>query len=200
MMNYDEADKAIRVINRENLRIFSRLKSKLARWDELNVIRNVSSAYDESIAMVERWFLQVAQKAYLEGNPKKRRSPLDLEWLLLFLEATDPVTLYVFLNEAERKKARLLEALAVAQDKGAEIDKALRLWTRQIGWTAISVVDAATLEAYEDAGVKKVKWLTQHDLRVCDECWDRDGVIYDIRKVPPKPHPGCRCKLVPVRT
>ena len=199
-MSYDEADRALRVINRQNLRIFSRLKSKLMKSDELNIIRYVSDAYDESIAMVERWYLDVAQKAYAQvSEGKRKKNPIDLEWLILFLETADPVTRYVFLNEAERKKARLIEALAVAQDMGLEVDKALRLWTRQIGWSAISVVDAATIEAFEDDEVMKVKWLSKRDRWVCDECWERDGQIYKITALPSKAHPGCRCKLVPVK-
>lgn len=203
MMTYDEADNAIRNINRQNLRIFSRLKSKLMKADELHIIRDVTSTYDESIALVERWFLRIAQLAYTQGRKdadnKGKQNPIDRGWLIDFLMMADETTLYKFLPEAERKKARLIEAAAAAQDKGHEVDKALKLWTRQIGWGAVSVVDAATIEAFEDAGVTKVKWVTKKDRWVCGECWDRDGVIYEIKNLPQKAHPGCRCRLVPVR-
>ena len=204
MMTYDEADKVIKAINRQNLRIFSRLKSRLMKTDELHVIREVTSAYDESMAFVKRCFLGIARLAYFQGlkdaGSKKKRNPIDEDWLLdYFLMMTDEATRYKFIPEFERKKARLIEALAVAPDKGMEIDKALRLLTRQIGWGAVSVVDKATVKAFEDADVELVEWVSMHDHRVCDECWDRNGMIYEIKKVPPKPHGGCRCKLKPVR-
>jgi len=202
-MTYDDADKAIRAINRRNLQIFSRLKTKLMKTDELNIIRDVGEAYTESLGYVESQFLDVARLAYGHGMQDcgKRRNGddiIDIMWLIDFLTATDPVTLYSFLWEEERKKARLTEALSVTPNKGHEVDKALRLWTRQIGWSAISVVDAATIKAFEDAGILKVKWVSKHDDRVCDECWDRNGMVYEIKKVPPK-HPACRCTLKIVR-
>ena len=203
MMTYDEADKAIKAINRQNLRIFGKLKTKLAKWDELNVIKSVYSAYNDSIDLVEQWFLQVAKAAYLQGlkdtdKASLKKRPIDRDWLIDYLMAVDPVTLYAFLSEADRKKARLLEALSVAQNRDQEVDKALRLWTRQIGWGAVSVTDAATVKAFKDAGVQKVMWVSKKDPWVCEECHDRDGMIYEISKVPPKPHPNCRCKLRPV--
>ena len=202
MMNYDAADDAIRAINRQNLRIFNRLKARLMKDDELHIIRDVSDAYAESIAYVERRFLEVARKAYDQGaadaNYRPRRHPIDGDWLIEHLYTVDPVTLYSFLDEAERKKARLTEALSVTPNKAHEVDKALKLWTRQIGWTAVSVVDEATVEAFKDAGVLQVMWISKHDNRVCDECWERNGTIYDIDKIPPKPHGNCRCKLKPI--
>ena len=203
MMTYDEADEAIRAINRQNLRIFTQLKNKLMKADELHIIQDVTSTYDESIALVERWFLRIAQLAYAQGlkdaDNKGKRNPIDRGWLIDFLMMADETTLYKFLPEAERKKARLIEAAAAAQDKGHEVDKALKLWTRQIGWGAVSVVDAATVEAFEDAGVIKVMWISKHDDKVCDECWERNGQIYTLDNLPPKPHGGCRCKLKPVK-
>ena len=48
-MIFDVADRAIRDMNRANLRAFSRLK--LAKWDELTVIRMVGGVYDMSAAL-----------------------------------------------------------------------------------------------------------------------------------------------------
>lgn len=59
-------------------------------------------------------------------------------------------------------------------------------------WFAIEVSDAATLEAYEDAGVKYIVWNTMMDGRECGTCEDRNGKVYPIHAIPPKPHPGCR--------
>jgi len=201
-MNYEVADKAIRAMNRENLKTFGRMKARLMKADELHIIREVTDTYNAILGLAKRWLLEAARQAYMQGvrDAKKRhRCDIDLEWLLYWMEETaDPVTLYKFIPEWERKKARLIEALPVAPDRGKEIDKALKSWARQIGQAAISVTDEATLEAYRDVGVEYVQWVSEHDDRVCGVCEDMDGNIYPIDAVPVKPHWNCRCRLRPV--
>jgi SPP1 gp7 family putative phage head morphogenesis protein len=53
------------------------------------------------------------------------------------------------------------------------------------------------LKFYEQAGVKKVKWLTAADERVCDVCGPRDGKVFDLAGFtsPPR-HPRCRCQAL----
>ena len=94
----------------------------------------------------------------------------------------------------DRKKQRLAEAIDAAQDKTREIDKALRLWTRQVGQYADNAVDQARVQAFRDAGIERVWWVTQHDDRVCETCDERDGQIYSIDDLPPK-HWNCRCRI-----
>lgn len=197
-MNYDAADKAIRAINRDNLKRFGALKARLMKADELHIIREVGSVWDASVRMAERYLLEAAQAAYLAAMKeagKRKRNPIDRGWLLDFLMMADPVTLYKFLPEAERKKARLIEALAATTARAAEVDKSLKAWTKQIGQAAISVTDAATVRALKDAGVAQVEWVSERDARVCDVCEDMDGDVYDIDKIPKKPHWGCRCRV-----
>lgn len=204
-MNYDEADKAIKAMNRDNMKTFSRLK--LAKWDELSVIREVTAAYNTVLRRVKKWFLDVALLAYTsameeagrKGTERQARRAINDDWILAMLEETDPVLLYKFIPELERKKQRLIEALPVALDRNKEIDGALRAVSKQIGWSIINVVDAATVEAYEDAKVDYVQWVSEHDARVCDVCEDMDGNVYVVSKVPPKPHPACRCRIRPYK-
>ena len=200
-MSYEAADKAVKAINRENLKRFGQMKTRLMKADELHVIREVKDTYSLSLNLVERWFLLVAREAYKQGMKdakKHRRCPIDKDWLLDWLEETDFVALYRFIPEWERKKERLIEALAVAPDRGREIDKALKAWTKQIGWFSISLTDDATLMALKDAGVKKVEWVTERDGSVCKECAALDGKIFDIEDAPGKQHMNCRCRLRPV--
>ena len=169
-MTYEVADRGIKAMNRENLRTFSRMKTRLMKADELHVIREVTTAYDAILGLAERWFLEIARQAYMAGMKeagKRKRCPIDRDWILDWLEETDFVTLYRFIPEWERKKARLIEALPVAPDKGKEIDKALKEWARQIGQYAITATDKATLKAFKDAGVEMVMWHSEHDNRVC---------------------------------
>ena len=205
-MIYDAADKAIRAMNRQNLKAFNRLK--LAKWDEINLIHQVSKVYDDSTRMAQQRYYEIAFEAFivamLETKADNKEATLLAEesitndWILDMLEEVDPVTLYAFLPEKERKKQRLIEALAVATNRNAEIDKALRYWTQQIGQYADNSVFYARLEAFRQAGVRKVLWVSQADERVCEECDALNGQIFDIDNVPPPPHYGCRCYLVPV--
>ena len=63
----------------------------------------------------------------------------------------------------------------------------------------IEVVDRAMIDNFKEQGVKKVMWITTPDERACLECLAMDRKIYPIDKVPAKPHPNCRCRLLPVK-
>ena len=206
MSIYDAADKAIRAMNRQNLKEFNKLK--LAKWDELNVVRMVNKTYDDSVRMAERRYYEIAFEAFIvamlearidnKDATRKAEEVITNDWILDMLEEVDPVTLYAFLPETERKKQRLIEALAVAHNRNAEIDKALRYWTRQVGQYADNSVFRARLEAFRRAGIEQVIWVTQEDDRVCEDCEPLDGQIFDVDNVPDPPHYGCRCRLIPV--
>ena len=147
-MIYDGADKAIKYMNRANLKAFGRLK--MAKWDEVNLIKEVGDVYDNSVRMAKAKYYEVAVEAYTValylagiGHKKATRMADDAitpDWVLFLLEEADPVLLYEFLTEAERKKYRLIEALSVAHDKPREIDRALRYWTVQVSQDRKSVV------------------------------------------------------------
>lgn len=206
MTVYDGADRAIRALNRENLKAFGRLKVRLMKADELHIIREVTEVYDSALRLTERWFLEVARQAYakaMQEAGKRKRNAIDRDWLLDYLEETEPVALYRFIPEWDRKKARLIEALAATPDRGREIDRALKALTRQIGWFAVAVTDAARNKAFEDASVSDdygLQWHAEHDDRTCKTCHRMDGKIYRIGELPDKPHLGCRCWWTLVKT
>lgn len=198
---YEPCDKAIQEMNRENLKAFGRLK--LAKWDELNVVREITRVYHESARKARRKYYDVAFEAYLMAmsmcgvEAKKARKmagkAITSEWVDEILDRTDFVTLFRFDSETDRKAYRLVEALGATKKRNEEIDKALRLWSRQLGQYAINFTDYAAIRAFEDAGVDMVQWISQHDTRVCTECHALDGQIFRIDEVPRKPHWGCRC-------
>ena len=203
---YKYADSAIRDMNRRNLRAFDKLKQ--LKFDELNVLDSVTKTYDDSVRLAKKRYQQIAYDAYIAAlvlanvPPQKAEEMAEdsvtEDWVLDMMEEYDPVTLYQFLPEAERKKQRTVEALIAALDKSEAVDKALRLWTLQVEHYAEKSVDEATIDGYEAAGVEKVKWIAADDSKVCKTCRERDGVIYPIKKVPSKTHYRCRCYLIPV--
>ena len=207
-MDFKQADKAIRDMNKRNLRAFDRLK--LLKFDELNVLQAVTKVYDDAVRIAKLRYQQIAYDAYIaamvEAGVSERKARKEAEeemwdlFVLDLLEEENETTLYSFDNEIERKKQRLVEALSVAHNKAEEIDKALRLLTLQLAQYADEAVVAATIKGYKDAGIKRVRWVTMEDNRVCAECQKRDGKIYDIDKVPDRAHWKCRCILVPVNT
>lgn len=203
---YAGADRAVKQLNRKNLQLFGRLK--LAKFDEITLLREVNDVYAQSETMARQRYWEVAVDAYImayllcgkDNREATERADLTItgDWVLDILEMVDPVTMYRFTDEADRKVQRLTEALSVAQNKSAEVDKALKYWAAQIGQYAITIVDAAMIQAFKDAGVEEVQWHTKEDERVCEECEDLDLKIFQIEKVPNKPHWGCRCWLTPV--
>lgn len=206
-VNYYEAcDKAIKAMNRENVETFGQLK--LAKWDEVNVIQVVTNVYRKSAKRARKRYYEVAYESYILGlmlcgvDAKKahKMAPraITLEWLDSVMEETDLVTFYRFYSEAERKAYKLAETLEVAPNRNREIDKALKYWSQQLGQFAISITDAAIMQAFTDMDVEMVQWISERDSRTCNECIAYSDQIFRRDEVPAKPHWGCRCKLRPV--
>ena len=195
---YEYTDKVMTVLTKKMVREFGKLKKKsVLAFDELN---NLKSAVDECYKVcynaIVGSFYQIARFYYHKaGGEETVITALMIEQ---FLEKDfDPVTKYLFASEYDRKRARCYEAISITENT-AEVDKALRLLHAQVKQWGDNVTDAFTLKAFEDTGIQKVKWKTEEDARVCAECGERDNKIYLIKKVPPKPHPNCRCYLLPV--
>lgn len=203
---YDACDRAIKAMNRENLEMFGRLK--MAKWDQINIIRTVVDVYRKSAKKARKRYWEVAFEAYVYGMylcgmevkdaQKKAEKSITMKWVDEVLEQTDIVTLYRFDTETERKAYRLAETLEVAQDRDYEINKALRYWSQQLGQFSISVTDQAVIQAFIDYGLELAEWETAEDERVCNECYALNGQVFRITEVPPKPHYGCRCRFRPV--
>lgn len=120
------------------------------------------------------------------------------------LDSYNPVTGYVYKRELDRKRSRLVEEILTSvqlQDRQryeTVLHKAANLFFTQSMQYAIDVADETLKEEMERNGITEVVWLTEQDERVCSECSARDGKIYKIDSIPPKPHYNCRCVTVPV--
>lgn len=196
---YELSDKTIRLLNRKAISRFSKAKKDcdLLHIDELNVIRVMKGLYEELKKDNQKAFLDLAQLVYLGIYDKKNKEP-DRTWLLALLREYDPVTGYVYEHEIGRKRDYATEAVIASPRKAEQFRKALFRWSQFTSYYADEVEWRATIKAFNDSGVKEVKWHTREDERVCEECGPMDGKIYPIDDVPPRPHWGCRCWITPV--
>ena len=202
---YEACDKAIKVMNREVVEDFGRLK--MAKWDKISIIRTVMKMYRECAKRAKKRYYGIGFEAYLLGMymcdvelkkaHRMAEKVITNEWIDDILSQTDFVTLYRFDTEMERKAYRLAETLEATEDRNAEIDKAMKYWSQQLGQYAINVTDYAVIQAFEDAGVKFVEWVAMHDHKVCNECYAYDGQVFRIDELPRK-HWNCRCHFTPV--
>lgn len=197
---YRLADKAVELLNSRAVKRFEDAKSQAARtgFDELNVLEVTRTLYDRLKQDNQEIFLELAEERYRETEPHGEEPP-DLLWLLALLAAYDAVTKVVYDNEIDRKRQYTAEGINSSTAKATEFRRGLSYWSRFTANYADIVTDEASLKAYRDAGIKRVRWMTAGDERVCDTCRERDGKVYPIHAIPPKPHPGCRCWYEAVR-
>lgn len=188
---YELTDIVIENIRKELIRDFSKLKSLLS-YDELNVMSATKAVYSKIDLYVRQMFLQLMQAVYKKVT--KRTCPYNYAWLESFLLEYDEVSKYVYANEFERKRDRLAEALIASSKKNEEIDAALRYLSFMLTAYAVRVTDQVVLMAYRDMGIDTVRWKAEKDNKTCTICKHRNGHIYDIEQVPPKPHLNCRCE------
>lgn len=179
-------------------------------FDELNVIKAVDGLYAELDAdarerYAELYFMRYAEVLRENGKKPPKREDGELLadlYLTGLLSEPDPVTHYAWDAEVLRKRDRAKEAVNAVPNKALkqiELDKAIRLWSRQTQQYADTVSDGAALNAMKKAGVKRVRWITQGDGKVCSVCRGLNGKVFDIDNVPPKDHPRCRCTLAAVK-
>ena len=189
----------------------------LLGFDELNVTntKKVTKAmFDRLLSENEKMYRKAANKAYSKAKKKaeeagyreEEEKELGGEWLTGVLLGFNFVTGYVYDREAERKRLRLNEQMLTAReyDDRQLYNNSLQrvanlLWT-QTSQYGIFVVDKATIQAYEDMGVKRVRWNAHIDGRECKVCRERHKKIYKLAEVPEKTHYRCRCYLEPVKT
>lgn len=196
---YETTDKAIELLNRRATKRFEDAKDEAAQdgFDELSVLSITRTLYDNLSADNEKIFLELAQERYQEAEPHGEEPP-DLSWLLALLAAYNAVTKVIYENDVDRKRQYTAEGINSSTAKVTEFRRGLHYWADLIATYADIVTDESILKAYRDAGVKRVRWVTAGDERVCETCRERNGKVYSINAIPPK-HRRCRCVFEPVR-
>lgn len=210
---YNKLDKELPKVKNSLRREFNRLS--LMGFDELNVLntrKTTAQMYKRLSERNKKLYLDSGYFAYLFafgqatslGFSGKRRK-IDAKWVDAYLQEYNPVTRYIYENEVARRRMRLNERILTdreydsREDFQYDLKRSAAYWWQQTTQYGIGACDAAMRDAFRDSGVHRVRWVTMGDNRVCKECRKRNGVVYDIDKVPPKAHYGCRCVLEPVR-
>ena len=197
---YDLTVKAIDLLNRRAVKRFEDAKDEAAQngFDELNVLEVTRTLYDQLRKDSQDVFLELAQEQYQASEPHGEEPP-DLAWLLALLAAYNAVTKVIYDNDVDRKRQYTAEGINSSTAKVTEFRRGLHYWADLTATYGDIVTDESTLKAYRDAGVKKVKWITAGDEKVCETCRERNGKVYSINAIPPKPHRRCRCWLEAVK-
>ena len=197
---YDLTDKAIDLLNRRAVKRFEDAKDKASQmgFDELNVLEVTRTLYQDLAHDNQEIFLELAQERYQEAEPHGEEPP-DLAWLLALLAGYSAVTKVIYDNDVDRKRQYTAEGINSSTAKVTEFRRGLHYWADLTATYGDIVTDESTLKAYRDAGVKKVRWVTAGDEKVCETCRERNGKIYSINSIPPKPHRRCRCVYEPMR-
>lgn len=192
-LNFDQINQPVRTIQAESKRVYKLLNEK-----------NRDAFLDLGLLVYMEAYAEVQPNIPESENLQKAKKAISGKWLDVIQSEYNPVTKYVYVTEAERKRARFFESLvADAESKQRrEMENDYRVaenaWIRQTRQAMIDIEDRAAIAAYKDAGVRKVRWISQHDDKVCKECGRLDGLIFPIDAIPDKPHYNCRCTIEPV--
>ncbi|MDO4754513.1 MAG: hypothetical protein Q4A41_05855 [Bacillota bacterium] len=208
---YETTDKFLKALRIRVEKEFGGLG--FASFDELNGVKakEITKRLYETLKEFNKdWYRRIALSAMKCAMEQLDAGDIELyidedTFVDYLLDMYNGVTGYLYHPEAERKRLRLYEEIMTARefrDRGMlakAIKKSKMLWLKQSGQYAIDIEDEAIIEVWKRMGIKKVRWNTRQDERVCQECKRRDQKIYDINKVPIKPHYGDRCWFTPIK-
>lgn len=171
---YRLTDKAIDLLNSRAVKRFEDAKDEAAqrRFDELSVLEVTRTLYQDLARDNQEIYLELAQERYQEAEPHGEETP-DLAWLLALLAAYSAVTKVVYEHEVERKRGYTAEGINSSTAKVTEFQRGLHYWADLTATYSDIVTDEATLKAYRDSGVKRVKWHAVLDGRECETCKER---------------------------
>lgn len=209
---YRAADREMSGLTKDIDSMFNSTAQSLP-MDELNYTKakNLSSnLYERLLERVNRVYLRIAKNAIAdvktilkeEGYNEDDVGLVPIELRDGLMSGYNELTGYRFDKEYERKKDRTTEALIAylgIQERRRALKRARDLVARQIKQYGDLLIDDTYYEAYEQAGVSKVMWVTEKDEKVCSICRERDGKVYPLSDVPGKPHLNCRCHIRPVK-
>lgn len=198
-LDFDElnAGKGYKTVNEKVKKTYKKVYDELIDMLILLALHNFEQSCDKIIAK------KGSKITYYVGKKdgfRKEKTFDAVEYIAIYLSRPDYVTRYIFNNEYERKLSRAVEEILTAKNKSEvkkELDKALKYWNTQAKQAGDNVSIDAYKEGFIAAGIKRVKWVTQEDQKVCAECEANDGKIFEIDKIIIPLHYNCRCYFIP---
>lgn len=186
---YKAADKVIAYLNKQYIKLFG--KARGLAFDEANVISVSHEIYDAALEETRREMERLSKTVYKKYGENENFD--GGAFVLALMLAYDPVTKYVYENEVDRKRARFVEGVLSSDTPLEEVKASQKLWAAMNKIFADEVTFQTMIQAFKDAGVEKVRWVTSADERRCKTCGSMHGKVYGIDKIPSKPHRNCRC-------
>lgn len=202
---FADTDEIVLASSRRCVRAFSRTRARVAALDDDEtdyvIMTLIWALYDELWSEYVRCLAACHSAGWRQvtGSDATGSDAVVSRWL----SKAQPLEGYVPRNEWERKRSYLFEAVVADRGTGRSVsgafDDARRRWGRQLAQSADDLTAVGMRDAYVAAGIRRVRWVTQKDDRVCGTCKPRDGRTYAIDRVPSYPaHYGCRCFLLPL--
>lgn len=196
-------DRSIRPCVTRVVRRFGRLKSQLHGEDDAyRAMALVYACFADAWQYYHDALSEAHRRAYRAVLPRSGQ-PDDEGAFARYAASYALPEGFVPRAEWERKRARCHESVMADRQGGrspaGSVDTSRNLWARQLRQGADDMTLLGTLDAYADAGVSRVRFVTQRDGRVCEHCRALDGSVYRIGEQPRLPiHWNCRCLYVPV--
>lgn len=195
---YEYIDENINKVKKQTQTAFNNFRLSLLKFDELNVMQvktETESLFTKLKRQSDRFYTGLLN--YLAESMGFKEDKYDLDELL---ETYSGTLLYSFATEMERKRERLFETMVAIDDISdpeilAQQKKNIRNWNTQVEEFGVDIERNIFLSELRDSGIRKVQWMTAEDERVCYDCSDLNGIVFDIDNVPRRPHVGCRCWL-----
>ena len=195
---YEYIDENVERLKKQTQTAFNNFRLSLLKFDELNVMQvktETESLFTKLKRQSNRFYIGLLN--HLAESMGFEEDKYDLDELL---ETYSGTLLYSFSTEMERKRERLFETMVAIDDMSdpeilSQQKKNIRNWNTQVEEFGVDIERNIFLSELRDSGIRKVQWMTAEDERVCTDCSDLNGIVFDIDNVPRRPHIGCRCWL-----
>lgn len=195
---YEYIDENVEMLKKQTQTAFNNFRLSLLKFDELNVMQvksETESLFTKLKRQSDRFYTGLLN--HLAESMGFEEDKYDLNELL---ETYSGALLYSFATEMERKRERLFETMVAIDDMSdpeifTQQKKNIRNWNTQVEEFGVDIERNIFLSELRDSGIRKVQWMTAEDERVCTDCSDLNGIVFDIDNVPRRPHIGCRCWL-----
>lgn len=195
---YEYIDENVERLKKHTQTAFNNFRLSLLKFDELNVMQvksETESLFTKLKRQSDRFYTGLLNN--LAESMGFEEDKYDLDELL---ETYSGTLLYSFATEMDRKRERLFETMVAIDDMSdpeilAQQKKNIRNWNTQVEEFGVDIERRIFLSELKDSNIRKVQWMTAEDERVCADCSDLNGIVFDIDNVPRRPHIGCRCWL-----